>query len=109
MSSPEQLNEIKRINSTKNLYKILGTEENADSDTIKKAYRRGARLVHPDQNGDSEESSKAFSTLTNAFTILSDKNKRKEYDLSTKYNNMQNRQFVFRQRPYNNFTYYNYH
>lgn len=69
----------------KNYYQILGLENNASKDQIKKAYRIYATKFHPDkQNGDKffEE---RFKEILEAYEILSDENKRKDYD--TKWQN----------------------
>ena len=59
-----------------NLYEVLKVNKDASPDEIKKAYRKEAMHSHPDAGGDPED----FKALTIAFEILSDPNKRKEYD-----------------------------
>lgn len=68
-----------------NLYKILGVNITADKAEIKKRYRELAKKYHPDKlvNASQEEKIKAekiFREINNAYTILSDEEKRKEYD-----------------------------
>ncbi|KAG7451318.1 DnaJ-domain-containing protein [Guyanagaster necrorhizus] len=61
-------------------YKLLGIDRNADENEIKKAYKKMALKWHPDRNGGSEEASKKFKQISEAFEVLSDKNKRAIYD-----------------------------
>jgi DnaJ homolog subfamily A member 2 len=63
------------------LYDILGVSKSADSETIKKSYRKKALKYHPDRNKDNKEiSEKKFKELSHAYEILSDKDKRSTYD-----------------------------
>ena len=62
----------------KDFYKILGVEKNASQDEIKKAFRKLAHQYHPDKNkGDDSK----FKELNEAYTVLSDEKKRKQYDM----------------------------
>ena len=62
-------------------YKILGIEQDADSESIKKAYKRLAKLHHPDLNPDDIESSEQkFKEINEAYHVLIDVNERKKYD-----------------------------
>ncbi len=63
----------------KDYYRILGVERNASKEEIKKAYRRLARLYHPDRNPDPSAEEK-FKEINEAYHILSDDEKREEYD-----------------------------
>ena len=58
------------------LYDELGIQKGASVDEIKKAYRRSAMKYHPDKGGDE----KKFKSISNAYEILSDDNKRAQYD-----------------------------
>lgn len=61
-------------------YKILGVDQHATQDDIKKAYRKLARKLHPDLNPDDKEAHKKFQELNEANEVLSDAEKRKKYD-----------------------------
>lgn len=61
-------------------YEILGVDRQADTDTIKKAYRRLARKYHPDVNPDPEAQDR-FKEISAAYEVLADPEKRRTYDL----------------------------
>ena len=64
----------------KDFYKVLAVSDDADSDSIKKAYRKLAQKYHPDANpGDSAAEDK-FKEISEAYATLSDAEQRKEYD-----------------------------
>lgn len=65
---------------SKSLYETLGVNQNASSDEIKKAYRRLARKYHPDINKEAGAEDK-FKEINAAYEILSDEQKRKQYDM----------------------------
>jgi curved DNA-binding protein CbpA len=64
----------------KDLYAILGVPENADADTIKKAYRKLAKQNHPDATGGDKKKTERFKEVGDAYAVLSDAKKRQEYD-----------------------------
>ena len=61
-------------------YEVLGIDKNADDAAIKKAYRVLAKKYHPDMNPGDEEAEKKFKEASEAYAILSDPEKRRQYD-----------------------------
>lgn len=61
-------------------YDILGIHRNADENTIKKAYRKLAKKYHPDTNAGNAQAEEKFKEVTEAYNVLSDKEKKKLYD-----------------------------
>ena len=61
-------------------YEVLGVERSADEAAIKKAYRALAKKYHPDANPGDEEAEKKFKEASEAYAILSDPEKRSQYD-----------------------------
>lgn len=72
------------IDKDKDYYKILGIDEKASEDEVKKAYRKLSMIHHPDKNGNTDESKQKFQELNNAYATLSDANKRRTYDMMRK-------------------------
>ena len=64
----------------RDFYKILGVKKNANTNQIKKAYRKMAKEMHPDKNKDDPEATQKFQDLGAAYEVLSDEDKRKKYD-----------------------------
>jgi molecular chaperone DnaJ len=64
----------------KDYYKILGVPKDADQAAIKKAYRNLARDLHPDRNGTDKAAEDRFKEVSEAYSVLSNPSKRKEYD-----------------------------
>jgi len=62
------------------LYSRLGVARGADDATIKKAYRKLAKELHPDRNTDNPKAAERFSEVTAAYDLLTDKDKRAQYD-----------------------------
>ena len=63
---------------TKDYYSTLGILKNATQDEIKKAFRKLAHKYHPDKNGSGDEAK--FKEINEAYQILKDDKKRKQYD-----------------------------
>ncbi|HMK43556.1 MAG TPA: molecular chaperone DnaJ [Dissulfurispiraceae bacterium] len=66
--------------ATKDYYQILGVGKEASQDEIKKAYRKLARKHHPDLNPGSKTAEEKFKEINEAYAVLGDEAKRKEYD-----------------------------
>jgi DnaJ-class molecular chaperone len=62
------------------LYSQLGVKRDSSEGDIKKAYRKLAKQLHPDKNKDNPKASERFSKVTQAYDILTDKDKRARYD-----------------------------
>ena len=65
---------------TKDYYQILGVSEKADASEIKKAYRKLAKRYHPDANANDPKAAERFKEVGEAYAVLSDEEKRKQYD-----------------------------
>ena len=65
----------------KDYYTILGIPRDADEQTIKSAFRQKARVHHPDVNANKAEATERFKEINEAYTVLSDPDKRARYDL----------------------------
>lgn len=61
-------------------YKLLGVAKGASKEEIKKAYRKLALKYHPDRNKDNKEAEEKFKQISEAYAVLSDDEKRKQYD-----------------------------
>jgi curved DNA-binding protein len=61
-------------------YQLLGVSKNAGQDEIKKAFRKLALKYHPDQNKDDKSAEEKFKKINEAYAVLSDSKKRKQYD-----------------------------
>ena len=66
--------------NNKDYYKVLGIDKNASKDEIKSAFRKMAKKYHPDLNKDNPEAAEKFKEVGEAYSVLSDDEKRKLYD-----------------------------
>jgi curved DNA-binding protein len=62
-------------------YEILGVKKSTSADEIKKAYRKLAMRYHPDRNKGNKEAEARFKEISEAYAVLSDQEKRKQYDM----------------------------
>jgi molecular chaperone DnaJ len=69
----------------RDFYQILGVPDSASADEIKKAYRKLAKQYHPDANPNNPSASERFKEISEAHGVLSDAEKRKQYDQMRKY------------------------
>jgi len=68
------------LNNKRDCYEILGVSRNASDQEIKSAYRKLALTYHPDKNPDDKEAEEKFKEAAEAYSILSDAEKRERYD-----------------------------
>jgi molecular chaperone DnaJ len=66
--------------SKRDYYEVLGVDRNADDAALKKAYRVLAKKYHPDMNPGDAEAEKKFKEASEAYAVLSDPDKRRQYD-----------------------------
>jgi len=72
--------------SNQNYYEILGVKEDSTNEEIRKAYRKLAVKWHPDKNNENKaEAEEKFKNVNHAYSILSDEEKKKEYDNRRRY------------------------
>jgi curved DNA-binding protein len=67
--------------SNKDYYKTLGVNKSASTNDIKKAYRKLAMKYHPDRNKDNKAAEEKFKEISEAYAVLSDPEKKKQYDM----------------------------
>src|SRR5437764_4777254 len=68
------------MTATRDYYEILGVDRDSDDATIKKAFRRLARELHPDVNKHDPQAEEKFKEAAEAYEVLSDADKRATYD-----------------------------
>ena len=68
------------MSSKRDFYEILGVSKSSTADEIKKAYRKVAMQFHPDRNPGNKEAEEKFKEAASAYEILSDPDKRAQYD-----------------------------
>jgi curved DNA-binding protein len=67
--------------AARDYYETLGVDRKASADEIKKAFRKLALQFHPDRNPDDKEAEERFKQVNEAYAVLSDADKRKQYDM----------------------------
>lgn len=75
-------NFLNTSNSPNSFYNILEVSDTASQDDIKKSYRRLSMLHHPDKNGNSQESKEKIQKINEAYEVLGDTERKKEYDMT---------------------------
>ncbi|XP_068807098.1 dnaJ homolog subfamily B member 12 [Struthio camelus] len=75
----DQVDAVKRVKQCKDYYEILGVNREASDEDLKKAYRKLALKFHPDKNH-APGATEAFKAIGNAYAVLSNPEKRKQYD-----------------------------
>ena len=68
------------MGAKRDYYEVLGVDKNADAAAIKKAYRKLAKKYHPDTNKENPQAEQKFKEVTEAYSVLSDPEKKKQYD-----------------------------
>ena len=68
------------MSTKRDYYEVLGVSKSADEKEIKKAYRKLAMQYHPDRNPDNKEAEEKFKEINEAYEVLSDETKRRNYD-----------------------------
>ncbi len=73
------------MQTNKDFYKVLGVAETASLDEIKRAYRKLAKKYHPDMNPNDKKNAEAkFKEISEAYYVMGDEKRRKEYDMFRK-------------------------
>jgi curved DNA-binding protein CbpA len=74
-----------RMQSERDYYEVLGIEPDASADEIRRAYHMLAFQCHPDRHQETEEANRKMQELNEAYAVLSNPIKRREYDLPRGY------------------------
>ncbi len=90
--------------SEKDYYKILGAEKNTSDEEIKKKYRKLAMKYHPDKTKGDKTAEEKFKNISEAYAVLSDKEKRKQYDTfgSSGFHQRYSQEDIFRNFDFGN-------
>src|SRR5205809_261226 len=67
--------------NSSNYYEVLGLTKTASAEEIKKSFRKLAMQYHPDRNQGNKEAEEKFKKISEAYAVLSDDQKRKQYDM----------------------------
>lgn len=88
----------------KDYYKMLGVSKSSSADELKKAYRKLAMKYHPDRNKGDKNAEARFKDISEAYAVLSDKEKRKQYDMfgSEGFQNRFTQEDIFRDFDFGN-------
>ncbi len=88
----------------KDYYQILGVSRDASQEDIKKAFRKLAIKYHPDKNKGNKEAEERFKEINEAYAVLSDKEKRQQYDSfgSTEFHKRYSQEDIFRNFDFSN-------
>ncbi|XP_063708620.1 dnaJ homolog subfamily B member 12 [Culicoides brevitarsis] len=97
----DQLEVVKKVKKCKDYYEVLGVKKEATDSEIKKAYKKLALQLHPDKNK-APGAAEAFKAVGNAVAILTDAEKRKQYDL---YGSQEQQNYTRRHTHYNEYAY----
>jgi len=73
------------VNGYRDYFKVLGVERGADTDTVKRAFRKLARQYHPDVNPGDKDAEAKFKEISEAYEVLSDPDKRRRYEQFGQY------------------------